>query len=253
MSKPRSSLRFRIGLCTGLALLALWSSDPAPARAMNPYLEIPPVAEAEDSPAFHYANLSNERAYAELVSRGIPFRREPQKVPGVRAPIRLTGPLNGVHIRSVLPPKERATSPFEILDARLALALDDLTLILAAHDVVEVVHFTMYRPPGKVPENPGEPQMRHPGGMAIDLGAMKKRDGSWLAVGPHWSSSIGSKTCGPDARELLPRRGRELISMMCEAADQRIFHYMLSPHFDHRHHDHLHLEIKPGVRWFLAN
>jgi hypothetical protein len=72
-------------------------------------------------------------------------------------------------------------------------------------------------------------------------------------VGRHWTASIGSKTCGVEARKLEPRRGRELISIVCEAADQRIFHYVLSPHFDRHHHDHLHLEIRAGARSFLVN
>jgi hypothetical protein len=28
---------------------------------------------------------------------------------------------------------------------------------------------------------------------------------------------------------------------------------MLSPHYDGAHADHWHLEIKPGVKWFLVN
>jgi hypothetical protein len=44
-----------------------------------------------------------------------------------------------------------------------------------------------------------------------------------------------------------------LVSILCETSDQRVFHYMLSPHFNDEHHDHFHLEIKPGVKWFLVN
>ena len=86
----------------------------------------------------------------------------------------------------------------------------------------------------------------------MDLGAMRKSNGDWLSVGPHWEGSIGAKTCGVGARKLLPRRARELRSILCEANDQRLFHYMLSPHFDEAHDDHFHLEIKPGVKWFVA-
>jgi hypothetical protein len=222
-------------------------------NASNPYLVIPPPREAEDTFAYRTANLSNVEAFAELERRHIPYRKENTPLPGVRAPIRLTGPLRGVFIHSSLPESERATTPFEILDARLAIALDELCKILATHDIVEVVHFTMYRPPGTQLGDPNLAQNRHPGGMAIDLGAVKKRSGEWLSVGHHWSASVGSKTCGPDARKLEPRKGRELISIVCEVADQRIFHYMLSPHFDQHHHDHLHLEIKTGAQSFLVN
>jgi hypothetical protein len=232
------------------------------AYGSNPFLEVPAETEARGSAAYRYANLENEPAYAELDRRGVRYRRLTEPVTGVRAPIRLLGPLRGVTIRSVLPEPERQGSAYEILDARLALALHDFCLILSHHDVVEVVHFTMYRPPHRpapqrrsqnVAAEADQPQTRHPGGLAIDLGAMRKADGTWLSVGPHWEGSIGAKTCGPGARKLVPRRARELRSILCEANDQRLFHYMLSPHFDEAHDDHFHLEIKPGVRWFLAN
>lgn len=211
---------------------------------------MPEEAAIEDSKAYVYANLSNDEAFRELDRRGIPYRKEPGPVRGVRAPIRLTGPLQGVSIRSTLPEAEWEQTIYNILDARLALALDDFCRILRAHDVVEVVHFTMYRSP-KVSGD--APQFRHPGGLAIDVGALKKRNGEWLSVGPHWPSDIGQKTCGEGAKKLLSRRGRELMSIACEVYDQHIFHYTLSPHYDVDHADHWHMEIKPGVKWFLVN
>ncbi len=235
-------------------LLALASLTATPlATGSNPYLEVPAEREAFGAPAYRYANLDDAAAFAELDRRGVRYERAPGHVPGVRAPMRLLGPLRGVHIHSVLPEPQRASTPYEILDARLGLALYDFCEILSHHDVVEIVHFTMYRPPQAHPEHPERPQTRHPGGLAIDLGAMRKSNGDWLSVGPHWEGSIGAKTCGAGARKLLPRRARELRSMLCEANDLRLFHYMLSPHFDEAHDDHFHLEIKPGVKWFLAN
>lgn len=225
---------------------------PAQAVAWNRYLEIPPQEEATESRAYRYANLTNEQTIVELDQRGIPYVRV-SPVPGVRLPVRLTGRLHGVWIHSVLPAEERKTTPFEILDGRLALALDDLSVLLEAHGFDEVVHFTMYRPPHDRPASPGEFLHRHPGGMAIDLGAIRKTTGQWSAVGPHWPSQIGAKTCGEGGRDLRGRKGRELLSIACEASDLRIFHYMLTPHFDEPHADHLHLEIKTGVKWFLVN
>lgn len=245
-SVPTFALCFALAVAGALAIAGSALAD-------NKFLEIPSQDEARATRAFHYANLTDEEAQAELEARGIRYERAKPPLPGVRFPIRLDGPMHGVTIRSVLPPEERKDSPFEILDARLALALDDFCRILAAHDVVEVVHFTMYRPPTKTPQDRNGPQTRHPGGLAIDVGALRKRSGEWLAVGPHWPASLGSKTCGAGARKLDGRKGRELMSIVCEASDQRIFHYMLTPHFDEHHADHLHLEIKPKVLWFLVN
>jgi hypothetical protein len=222
------------------------------ASASNRYLEVPAESVATASRAHQYANLTNAEAFAALDRRSIAYRVAAPPWPGVRAPIRLAGPLHGVTIHGVLPPEQRANSPYEILDARLALALDDFCALLASHDIVEILHMTMYRPAGNIPGGPLA-QMRHPGGMAIDIGGLRKRSGRWLGVGPHWTASVGSKTCGQGARELKSRPARELVSIVCEASDLRIFHYMLTPHFDAAHADHLHLEIKPGVKWFLVN
>lgn len=233
-----------------LALLLLGGSLSGSVQAQNPYLEIPSAEEATQSPAYRYANMSNAEVEAELLRRHLPHEKVTAR--GVRYPVRLTGRLHGVWIHSVLPAEQRKTSPFEILDGRLALALDDFSEILAAHGFEEAVHFTMYRPPSDETKD-GKYYHRHPGGMAIDLGALKKDTGHWMAVGPHWPAEIGAKTCGPGGRSLLGRRGRELLSLACEASDRRIFHYLLSPHFDTPHSDHLHLEIKVGVKWFLVN
>jgi hypothetical protein len=233
--------------------LAKTSKPSAPARPRdNAYLEVPERAFAESTLAFRYANLSDQEALDELGRRAIAWAPATPPFPGVRTPIRLTGPLRGVHIHSTVPPAERATSPFEILDARLALALDDFCVLLARHDVVELVHYTMYRPPGASP-SASQHQTRHPGGLAIDLGALRKRDGSWLAVGPHWPSNIGAKTCGEGAIEHFAREARELSSIVCEATDERLFHFALTPDFDAAHADHVHLEIKPATRWFIVN
>ncbi len=223
------------------------------ASASNKYLEIPPEKEAEASRAYRYANLTNDQAYAELDRRRVPYTQTKAPLPGVQAPIRFTGKVRGIDLHSVLPPDDRKSSYFEILDARLALALDDFLKVLAQHDVVEVVHYTMYRPPTSNPSDPKKPQTRHPGGMAVDIGALRKKNGLWLVVGSHWPAAIGARTCGAGMRKIKNRRGRELRSILCEAADQRIFHYMLTPHFDAAHHDHWHLEVKPAVKWFLVN
>jgi hypothetical protein len=236
-----------------LGAAALVASLTNRAEAADPHLEVPPPATAEKSRAYGYANLTAEQALAEVVRRRLPYELVKMDVPGVRTPMRLVGPLHGVTIHSSLPKEERATTPFEILDARLALALDDFCGILENHDVVELVHFTIYRPNDSPITEPGGGLGRHPGGMAIDVGALRKRNGAFLTVLPEWPAAIGAKTCGPGARRVLGRKGRELMSIVCEAADERLFHVTLTPHFNRAHHDHVHLEIKSDVKWFLVH
>src|SRR4029079_16775946 len=82
----------------------------------------------------------------ELARRNIAFERV-DEARGVVAPLRLKGAIAGVVFHSMPPVAQRRTSPYEIYDCRLVLALDDWARVLARHDVVEVVHYSVYRPP----------------------------------------------------------------------------------------------------------
>lgn len=374
-SSPKRWARLAVGSVFAAAFAVLGSlGTAAEARAASPYLEVPPEEEVTVAPAYRYANMTDAEAFAELDRRKIPYSRE-KATPGVRAPIRLAGRLHDVWIHSSLGPEERATSIFEILDARLALALDDFAVILARHDVVEVVHYTMYRPnvpppgsrpaveaadekpepkknarskskrraslegkavkgpkgtrkaggsarrkeidleedafdlqseeaplsfgavcakgpkaaPKAQPKAPAKPETkaeakkngrgksakkvilpqsehdhakwappgtRHPAGLAIDVGILKKRDGSLLHVASHFDGKVGARTCGegasdPDKLQAKGPEAIELRQIVCEAREAGVFTYALTPNFDAAHVDHFHLEIKPGVKWFL--
>ena len=79
----------------------------------------------------------------------MPFSRV-DEARGVLAPVRLDGPLHGVTFRlGAAGGRSGPRARWEIVDCRLALALDDFAAQLAAHDVVEVIHFSIYRPPPK--------------------------------------------------------------------------------------------------------
>jgi hypothetical protein len=215
-------------------------------------LEVPAPSELTATPAHRYANFSSDQAYEELDRRAIRYRKELPAPEGVRAPVRLLGPLHGVDVHSSLPAAERSASKFEVLDARLALALDDFCLLLEREGIVELVHFTMYRPGASPAADTDALPTRHPGGLAIDVGALRHREGRWLDVGKHWQADVGARTCGPSAKTHSAETTKALVSLVCEAAAQHLFHYVLTPHYDQAHHDHLHLEIKPGTRWFLV-
>jgi hypothetical protein len=301
--------RLSVKILVGLGALAAASLSPADAAAVSPYLVVPDPAAAEASPAYRHANMTDAEAFAELDRRGVLYTRI-DPVPGVRAPVRLAGRLHGVSVHSALPPPQRAVSPYEILDARLLLSLDDFCALLVQHDIDEVVHYTMYRPnaappvhppPVKVDERgrpranpvkepasrqhprtarrdpaparprqrrpargadpssstdrPGPtwapPGTRHPAGLAIDVAQLHRRDGRWLSVQHDFHGRIGQRTCGEGAPVPEDADARELRALVCGAQELGIFTYVLTPDFNAAHADHFHMEIKPGVRWFL--
>src|SRR5262249_5501766 len=146
--------------------------------------------------AYRYGQMSKDACEAELTRRNIGFDRETAR--GVLAPVRLTGKLHGVDFHIDAKPRERATSPYEIGDCRLILALDDLAAILERHDVVEVVHYSMSRAPDK--SWPADKiGTRHNGALALDAARFIDKDGHALDVLKDFHGAIGDKTCGPGA------------------------------------------------------
>lgn len=222
----------------------------SPARKGAPKLLSTPN-DATETPVYRYGQLSRAACEAELRTRNIPFKRETAR--GVMAPVRLTGPLHGVVFRTELPEKERRTTPHEIADCRLVLALDDYSEILSKHDIVEVRHYSIYRPP----VGPGSRQtqsLHHLAAVAIDAGRFVKKDGKVLDVDKHFHGAIGARTCGAGAR---PRpataEALELRAILCEGVARRVFNVVLTPNYNAPHKNHFHLEVTPAVKWFLIN
>lgn len=226
---------------------------PEPASTMrgapSPYFDMP--SDPTATPAYRYAQLSRGQCEAELKARHVRFRRDFAR--GVVAPVRLTGPVNGILFRGEGTDEERARSPHEIVDCRLVLALYDCAKVLRAHDIVEVRHYSMYRLPE--PSWPrGQPATRHMGAVAIDTGLFIKKDGQILDVLKHFHGRIGAKTCGPDAGPRPPtKEALELRSLLCEIVEQRLFNVVLTPNYNEPHRNHFHLEVTPGKKWFLVH
>ncbi|MFN0252976.1 MAG: extensin family protein [Kofleriaceae bacterium] len=207
-------------------------------------------ADADQSPAHRYGMMSREDCETELATRGIPFEKEEAR--GVYAPVRITGPIRGVTFRTNLDEERRATTNWEIADCRLVLALDDFAEILSRHDIVDVRHYSMYRPPSKKwPED--KIGTRHNGAVAIDAARFIASDGTYYDVLDHFSGRIDAKTCGPKAApRKKTKQSLELRAILCEAVEARLFNIVLTPNYNRAHRNHFHLEVT-GAQWFLIH
>lgn len=241
----------------------------APAQAGNgKKSDVVPDPDWKSAPSARYAALEPAGCHAALRKRKIEFEVVPQ-APGVLAPVRIPKGVGGVVFRTMLPRDQGKTSPWEVFDCRLVLALDDFAAILVRHDIGEALIFSAWRPPPKSwPE--GEIARRHPGGLAVDVLALVRKkpesdDGGEKAkseteraprldVEKHFGGKIGSESCGPKARAPHPKTAEalELRAIYCDAAAGRMFTSMLSPNYDRAHHNHFHLEITPDVSWRMV-
>ncbi len=248
--KSQRGVPRRTGILLLLLLLGL-CLDSRPALA-GPNLARFPKHPAT-APAMRYARLGRRACLRALKQRHIDYTPV-SKAPGVLAPVRLRGKLEGVLFRTDYPPKMRRKVPWEVFDCRLVLALDDFTRILKAHDIDEVRIFSAWRPPSRHwPE--GKIARRHPGALAVDVRVLKKKSGQELVVEHDFHGRIGAETCGPDADSPDPAtpEARELRSIVCEASDARIFNSILTPDYNKPHHNHFHLEVTAGVKWFITH
>lgn len=246
----------RIGILAASALaLAAWPHA-AEARPNRFALEPPHV---ESTAAYRYAELSSADCLAALRAREVPFERvvapravagmpRPFHPRGVDTPLRLTGPLWGVTFRPAYRAQPDDQAPETVADCRLALALDDLASVLRQYGVVEAHYMSMYR------RGWARPGHRHPAGRAVDLTSVKFADGSTYSVREDFHGRIGAETCGEKATK--PTRdtpgARFWRRVICDLEARRAFNLILSPHYDWGHRDHLHLEVRSGIRWYLV-
>ena len=250
-------LRAAVAMATLVAIGLAGGSADARGRVLKGKGHVKMLPDKDKNVAMRYAALSPAECTAELGRRDIAFTPV-EKAPGVSAPVRLAGPVGGVSYHTEAPEHARATSPFEVFDCRLVLALSDFSKVLVSHDIDEVTMFSAWRPPGKGWEE-GHAGRRHPGGLAMDAKAFAKKAAPgkarvWLDVEKDFHGKLGAVPCGPGAQAPMPASpgARELRSVICEAADQHFFSSILTPNYDRAHRNHFHLEVTPDVEWYLV-
>ncbi len=134
------------------------------------------------------------------------------------------------------------TSPYGVMDCRLALTFDELAELLVEHDVVEVDIGTAYRKHSKLGSN--KPS-QHSYALAADIIAFKLSDGRVLNVEQDFFGEIGKPVCGPESQlTQVTDESVALRNLVCDIARAGYFHYILTPNYNAAHHDHVHVDIK---------
>jgi hypothetical protein len=215
-----------------------WKGRGTPPKQLSLF-DVPP-----GSPVLAYIALDRDQCEAQLDARHIEFERA-EATPGVLAPVRLTGVLHDVSFHSDAAAATGAHARKELLDCRLALALDDFAASLATRDIVDVRWESAYRPESELGCTRKYRGQQHCAALAVDVVSFGKRDGSRLVVERDFHGKIGALTCGTHAR---PRN--ELWDIACSAAGQQ-FQVVLTPNWNADHRNHFHLELT-AYDWVLA-
>ena len=225
------------------------SSDPEelpreePTR--HPFHEpLPSAAQLARGPANEVAQLSSAACRQRLAELEPSVERFRGAAPNVGWPLRIVGPLG--EVRFTVPP---ASTPFGVLDCRLALILHQLTEVLVEHEVARVRIDNFYRPKARLPRRRSFSQHAH--GLAADVMEFELQDGQRLNVEDDWHGERGTPPCGPEAKLLEENeRSVRLRNLVCAIAARGLFHHILTPSYDPAHRDHLHMDIKRDARWF---
>ena len=209
--------------------------------------------DATNTFAYRTAQLDRAACLGELTRRNISYQLVAD-APGVRTPVRIKGPLGEIRFTTGWPESERDKLPWEVLDCRLVVALDEWTQVLAAHGVSEVVFSSGWRPSQKSAAD-GTEGKRHAGALALDAHLFRLKSGGELVVERDFHGRIDAQVCGPDAVPPNPDtpEARELRSIVCSSAELRLFQSILTPNYDTHHANHFHVEVTPNVRWFILS
>ena len=195
----------------------------------------------DPTPAEPSDEASSGACYRALRSAGVAFERAREPTPGVRWPIRLTGPVRGVLFSAMDRDRTHST-----LDCRLGLALVDWARELRKLNVRRVEYFSMYRPGARVGGD--GPISGHAYGLAIDAAKFELTSGEVLDVEHGWQRrERGGAPC--PLRRDENRGSRLLRNATCRAADRKLFEVILTPHYNRAHFNHVHLERRPDVTW----
>ncbi len=196
------------------------------------------------APAMRRSVLYPADCRAEAKRRKLPFRRDRRPTRGVATAFRFDGPINGVRFVT-----GGWSSPYGVVECRLALVLADLTELLAEHHVTRVTLGTVFRPKSMLRSGI---LSQHGHGLAADVVAFHLADGTILHIEEDWPPQAGEPPCGPEARLHIPtREGILLRNLVCAIARGGYFHVILTPNYDAAHHDHLHLDIKRGAKGLI--
>lgn len=231
----------------GLLILALAASAAGQTRVFDPpvlrgvvreidcIVDERPAPRPSPGPGREVAGLSSERCFAELDRRGVGYERA--QAEGVAMPLRLRGPIGGVRI-------EGGSEVTQILDCRLAVALARW-LEQAPPGLASMRHYSMYRPGARVA---GTGRVSgHAHGLAIDLASIEI-EGDAVEVERDWQPR--ERGADPCLRQLPELPGAaSLRALVCAGVQADLFQVVLTPHHDRAHHNHVHLEVRPGVDW----
>ncbi len=149
-------------------------------------------------------------------------------------PVRLYSPVHGIDYRYI---SNEEPSPI-LVSCGLALALDELGVLLESKDAVEVAHIGTYN----CRVISGTTTLsEHSFGRAIDLGGFTLADDTYITVYADWEDGVADP---------VTFAGQWLKDLTDKRHEQGIFNIILTPEYNAAHDDHVHVDMTPNADFY---
>jgi hypothetical protein len=184
---------------------------------------------AWDDDAEVWSIRSDADCLAALDAAAIPYVRPAEELTTpIPTPVTITGPIGGVTY-AMLDTEEALT-----VSCEMALRMQTISRVVAAHDVVRVQVLSAYR---------NHPRSSfHTMGLGLDLFDFTRSDGSVLSVLDDFVETPAHSTCdAPRGRG----HARVLLRIACDLVESHAFSSVLTPNYNDGHRNHFHLDARP--------
>ncbi|MDH5387180.1 MAG: ankyrin repeat domain-containing protein [Gammaproteobacteria bacterium] len=157
----------------------------------------------------------------------------------VKYPVQVLSPIAGIHYKHVAGSKKHS-----VMDCRLVVAMAGIGPVLKEFGISNIYHMRAHSHGARV-GGKGRTSGHHYA-LALDIARLVTADGEVMEIKKDWGDrrkNVDPCLEGEDDSD----KQTSLRKITCKIAEQGIFHWILTPHYNKAHHDHLHIEIRENV------
>ncbi|MDH3343156.1 MAG: extensin family protein [Gammaproteobacteria bacterium] len=183
-------------------------------------------------------DMTEAQCFEFLDNHNIKYKRLPE-TGAVKYPVRILSPIEGINYRHIADSKKHS-----VMDCRLVVALAGIGPVLKEFDITDIYHMRTHSHAARV-GGKGRTSGHHYA-LALDIARLVTADGETMKIKTDWSDrrkDVDPCLEGDDDSD----EQTTLRNITCKIAEQDIFHWILTPHYNKAHHDHLHIEIREKV------
>ena len=183
-------------------------------------------------------DMTEAQCFEFLDKHNIEYKRL-TKTGAVKYPVRILSPIEGINYRHIAGSKK-----YSVMDCRLVVALAGIAPVLKEFGITDISHMRAHSHGARV-GGKGRTSGHHYA-LALDIARLTTDDGETMEIKKDWSDQrkdVDPCLEGDDDSD----EQTTLRNITCKIAEQDIFHWILTPHYNKAHHDHLHIEIREHV------